>query len=520
MTHPMQPDDGAGSPLDERAPSPYFVESGMGLTVSNDSIELDFSLPPGVRSARFERLYSELELERAVLAVYTRPLFLWRKALVRSHDGRTLYDFAARTGQNVSRLHQALKNRSFHFREGLPVAHNFNGRIRTIYVFPWEERIVDLLLYRLCNRAFHSAISRHAYAYRWRGFGLDECQHRICRRLAKSAPAFVLKRDVADYFPSIDHGILLTALRRWVEPDDYLYELLAERVRFHYRAQDDVATATRGVPFGTASACFLANCFLTPLDRAVGEMPGVRYFRYADDILLIADSGEVAANAAARMDAVIAALKLTSKPSHHQEFQLRGGNDTGSPVATKFRHLGLEFRADGSVGLSRDKGRKIRNLFRYAFRRARRRLTRLPTHEQRAQAAIELANEIVERGVRSVAIIDYYLKHVDDEEQLRQLDRWLAEEVLVAAFHDGHRRGNFRRLSFRQLRRMGLPSLRHRRRLLCHNHLRSRFFVMRTERLIERERRWLSGKPAFSPRLEAAAEAGENAGPVGKGAAC
>src|SRR5207302_669366 len=101
----------------------------------------------------------------------------------------------------------------------------------------------------------------------------------------------------------------------------------------------------------------------------------------------------------------------------------------GGQVA-RFRHLGLEFRSDGSVGLSRDKFRKIRNLFRFAFRRNKSRFRRIVEPEKRAQFAVQIAQDAIQEGVRNVAIIDYYLRHVTDEAQLRRLDRWLAEEVL------------------------------------------------------------------------------------------
>ena len=133
---------------------------------------MDFSLPPGRRKARFRDLYNEVELYRALLRTYTKPLFRWRKALTMSHDGATLYDFARRTPRNAERLHRSLIRARFHFREGLELNYNFNGRHRTIYLFPWEERIVDLLLYRMLVRHFHGAFSPHAYAYRYRGFGV------------------------------------------------------------------------------------------------------------------------------------------------------------------------------------------------------------------------------------------------------------------------------------------------------------------------------------------------------------
>ena len=118
----------------------------------------------------------------------------------------------------------------------------------------------------------------------------------------------------------------------------------------------------------------------------------------------------------------------------------------------------------------------------------------------------------LEHGYRSIAIIDYYLKHVDDEEQLRRLDRWLAEAVLAIAFDNGHKKGNFKKMSFAKLRAMGLPSLRHRRRLLRHGHLESSFFTLRTEKLIEQKRRRLppgygqTRVDRFPPELKAVAQ--------------
>jgi hypothetical protein len=83
--------------------------------------------------------------------------------------------------------------------------------------------------------------------------------------------------------------------------------------------------------------------------------------------------------------------------------------------------------------------------------------------------------------VRNVAIIDYYLKHVNDEDRLRAIDRWLAEEVLSCIF-GGHKKGNFRRISYADLRAMGLPSLVHRRHLILRGEIESPFFVWQIAR--------------------------------------
>jgi hypothetical protein len=203
--------------------------------------------------------------------------------------------------------------------------------------------------------------------------------------------------------------------------------------------------ATQGIAFGTPTACFLANIYLTPLDRKFDALSGLHYFRYADDLLLLAPSRGTIESALACFHAGLMDLQLHSKPSHEQNLFLSRAASTaeGFEPTMRIRHLGLEFLADGSVRLSRDKCRKICNLFRFAFRRKRAKLARIVDLHKRARFVIEVARQVLGQSVRNVAIIDYYLKHVSDEAQLRLLDRWLAEEVLSLSFGGGHKKSYF-----------------------------------------------------------------------------
>lgn len=307
------------------------------------------------RKLRWRGLYGEAELYKTALRLYTKPLFRWRKALAASSDGKNLYDFARRGLQNLEVLHRALRDQGFQFRPGLARHYNFNGRRRTLYIYPWEERLVDLLLYRMLNRRLHGWFSPHSYAYRYRAFGLDPCQKRIARVLGSSqAPLYLVKRDVADFFASIDHELLLSELATLIEPGDYLFDLLRQRVRFAYQDGAGLVTATRGVPFGTAVACLFANIYLTRLDRAMTAREGVCYFRYADDVLLISPHRERALAAAEQLGFILDRLRLRSNPNHQLDvaFAPRPVADPQFSWASKFRHLGLEFRPGGEIGLS------------------------------------------------------------------------------------------------------------------------------------------------------------------------
>jgi hypothetical protein len=444
-----------------------------------------------VNPLRWNNLYSETELCRAAVRIYTKPLFQWRKALSVSTDGKTLYDFAAHGLRGLDSLHRSLERQDFRFRPAVALHHNFNGKQRTLYVSPWEERIVDLMLYRALNRKLHNWFSPNSYAYRDSGFSLDRCQSQIAS-VVRSAPGaiYLVKRDISDYFASVNHDILLSQLSQLIDPDDYLFQLLMQRARFRYQHEDQLHVAEVGIPFGSAIACLFANIYLTGMDRLIENIPGVSYFRYADDILLLAPSRELALTARQNLESSVAELKLKMKASHSQDLALSvalrpqsqsQSNDPAFTPAAEFRHLGLLFRADGTVALSRDKLRKIQNLFRFAFRRGRRRWKKISDPQQKAAALIALAAEAIDKGLRNVAILDYYLKHVDDQEQLRLLDRWLAEEVLASVF-GGHKKGHFRRISFAWLRQMGLPSLVHRQRLIRRGEIESPFFIWQKER--------------------------------------
>ena len=432
----------------------------------------------------WKETYRETELYKAAIRLYTKPLFSWRKALSTSTDGRNLYDFAKKGLKNLDHLHESLSKEKFSFRPGSALHFNFNGKHRTLYIYPWEERLVDLLLYRLLNRRLQNWFSPHSYAYRIGPFGVDVCQTKIGRRLVPGkGPFFILKRDIREYFNSIDHSILLDQISKWVGKDDYLFQLLRERIEFSYVEGEGLQKAVRGIPFGTAIACWFANLHLTEMDHALAAVPGVHYFRYADDLLVAAETREGAKRSEELLDFHLQKLQLQSKESHEKNLffcEKQQPAIEGFVWADRFKHLGLQFRANGVTGLSRDKFRKICNLFRYAFRRKKSRFNKMKDPLLKAKLAIQLAKETLENGVRNVAIIDYYLKHVKDEKQIGMIDRWLAEAVLALSFGGGHQKGNFRKLPFQQLREMGLPSLAHRRRLILHGELESPFFMWKS----------------------------------------
>ncbi|MFA5859883.1 MAG: reverse transcriptase domain-containing protein [Elusimicrobiota bacterium] len=460
----------------------------------------------------WEKVYHETELYKTAVRLYTNPLFNWRKALTVSTDTRTFYDFARNGLRNIDGIHKRLTNHRFVYRPGLAVRHNFNGKQRNIYIYPWEERLADLLLYRILNKYLDKHFYRGSYAYRVKGYGVDRCQRYIAAALQSSKmPVYVIKRDIQEYFASVDHKILFSILENYIPPGDYLWQLVSERVKFKYFNENgEVTTAEKGIPFGTAIACVLANIYLTGFDRKLSAVPNTKYVRYCDDIIVLSNEPAPAYAAAELFDKCLAELNLVSKPKHTKNVLFTHDNRSDGMFvnSTRIRHLGLEFDINKKTRLSRDKFRKICNIFRYAFRRYKKSFFKFKNMDKRLELAIRIVNNTISRGIRNVAIIDYYLKHVNDEGQLKLLDRWLAEEVLALVLNKGHKKGNFRVISYQTLRKHGLPSFLHRRRLILHGHIDAPFFVWKNSCRIKKYSgavAKLSSKKVFSPYPEAAA---------------
>ena len=434
----------------------------------------------------WDAFYSEAALLKSAVRLYTKPLFNQRQLWQTSGSEENFLDFARHGLKNLEQLHRQLQKKKFTYGPALARDFNFNGKHRTLYSHPWHERLVDLLLYRQLCLLGHAKFHTRSYAYRLHGYGVDRCQKAIQRDLKqRCGPVFVIKRDIRDYFNSINHSILLEKLKQFIAPDDYLFELLKSRIRFpFYREGESVQLAIKGVPFGTAVACFLANFYLIELDHLLNSLPGVTCYRYADDFLLLCESHTAADLARSEFNNAISDLALSCKPSHSKDIVLNTENSDSLNFesVTHFRYLGLKYATGGAVSLSIEKSRKIRNLFKFALRREKRRYNRVSNPFKRAQIAVRICRRVLDKGIRGVAIIDYYLRHIDDTIVWKQMDLWLAEECLHWVFRRGHKKHYFKTIPFKQLRAMGLPSLLHRQRLIHHGHIESSFFIWQSTR--------------------------------------
>ncbi|MBK8046271.1 MAG: RNA-directed DNA polymerase [Anaerolineales bacterium] len=129
--------------------------------------------------------------------------------------------------------------------------------------------------------------------------------HRAVDRLQQFARRhrYVLRMDIVQHFPSLDHAVLRNAIARVVRDTDVLALIdlilesgagvLADEYDMVYFPGDDLFSIyrPRGLPIGNLTSQFWSNVYMDALDRFVVNDLGCRsYLRYVDDFALFSES--------------------------------------------------------------------------------------------------------------------------------------------------------------------------------------------------------------------------------------
>lgn len=220
--------------------------------------------------------------------------------------------------------------RSKVYRPG-PYCHFFihEPKRRKISAAPFRDRVVHHALCNLIEPVFDARFIEHSYANR-----IGKGTHRAVTRLQDLGRRYryVLRADVVQHFPSLDHAILSEKLARVIRDEDvrWLAEVilasgvgvLAKEYRMRYFTGDDLLAGCRprGLPIGNLTSQFWSNVYLSDFDWFVQRELGCgAYLRYVDDFALFSDSK---ATLYAWKDAVIARLAQERLTIHEAATQV------------------------------------------------------------------------------------------------------------------------------------------------------------------------------------------------------
>lgn len=168
---------------------------------------------------------------------------------------------------------------------------------RIISAAPYRDRVVHHALCNVVMPILDRCLIDDTYANRL-GYGT----HRALRRFIHftRTSRYVLKCDIRKYFPSIDHEILKTLIRRKLKCFKTLWLIDTiidasnpqESIVVHFPG-DDLLTPLerrRGLPIGNLTSQHFSNYYLAGFDHFIKEQLHIRkYLRYMDDFALFSD---------------------------------------------------------------------------------------------------------------------------------------------------------------------------------------------------------------------------------------
>jgi RNA-directed DNA polymerase len=151
------------------------------------------------------------------------------------------------------------------------------GKLRTIAKLPYfPDRIIHHCIMNVLEPIWMRLFIRDTYSS-MKGRGIHDGLRRMHGFLKDEAGTkYCLKLDVQKYYPSVDHDILKSILRRKIKCPDTLWIL------------DEIIDSAPGLPIGNYLSQYLANLYLTYFDHWMKEQNRAKYYaRYCDDIVIL-----------------------------------------------------------------------------------------------------------------------------------------------------------------------------------------------------------------------------------------
>jgi hypothetical protein len=423
-------------------------------------------------------LRNTLDFKTVALFLANKVAFNRDKAV--SAWDQTYWDFARGLDKHLSYIENHLEH--YKFKPAILVEKKVKFKVRKLYISDWRDKLVEMWLNRALNLNLSGYFLDCSYAYRTDGGSVISCQ--MNAQSAVPQHQYFLKRDIKDFYYTIDQDLMLEYLSKIVPTSDPLFSLIAQRIKFKYYGPDrQVCLSQLGLPFGSPLACVLANIYLHDVDVELSRM-GVEYFRYADDFLVCGSDPDVVKAAAQRLDQLIddRRLKFGAKKSVNASFIPHPDFIT----VNRLSYLGIEYWNNGVMRLPIEKRRKLINIVKsvivsqkYALKRIRQ------PHARARYLSAEITRQLKSR-IRNAAIVDYFLANVNDEDQLESMDRQISELIIAACTGKKFRLRHYKLIPYALLRRSGLMSLLHRSRLLRSREIKLDFLSLFNRMSIEK----------------------------------
>lgn len=207
--------------------------------------------------------------------------------------------------ENIQALRDMLLNKTY-TTSPYEVFKIYEPKERDVYRLPYyPDRITHHAIMNVLEPVFVGTFTADTYSC-IKGRGIHAAARSVRKALKDvNGTQYCLKLDIKKFYPSIDHHILKTLLRRKIKDNDLLWLL------------DGIIDSAPGVPIGNYLSQYFANFYLTYFDHWLKEEKQLRYYyRYADDIVILAGEKAMLHQTLADIRAYLETLKLSIKSNY------------------------------------------------------------------------------------------------------------------------------------------------------------------------------------------------------------
>lgn len=277
---------------------------------------------------RYKNIYSQIiEFENILTAAKKAQVGKRFKENVLAFNDNLESELIKLQEELVNKNYQPGNYKTFYIKE---------PKTRMISAAPYRDRVVHHALCNIILPLIEPTFIADSYANRV-GFGTHRALHRFTE-FARSN-RYILQCDIQKYFPTIDHEILKSLLRRKIKCHDTLWLIDTiidnsneQLLVIEHFAGDSLLTPVerrRGLPVGNLTSQFFANVYLNGFDHFVKEELHVKkYLRYVDDFSLFSDDWQFLSEARLAIEEYLAKnLRLRIHPIKSQLFETRIGTN-------------------------------------------------------------------------------------------------------------------------------------------------------------------------------------------------
>lgn len=245
-------------------------------------------------------------------------------------DRQTVAMFSARAQHYLEQLQAELRGDTWVPRATMRIRLR-DDPDRPICVAAVRDRVVQRALTEVLGPMFNRRFADTSFAYR-SGWSIERARRRIDEvvRAPRFSDGVFVRMDIRKFFDTIDRHRLtrmLTEAGVCARTSDLITRIMAAGV-----LDDGWRDTGRGVPQGGALSPLLSNVYLHRLDVYADALQ-VEWFRYADDILMIAPDAERVVEATHRLRDEMARMGLDS----NDDKQVYG------PLSVGFDFVGIRF---------------------------------------------------------------------------------------------------------------------------------------------------------------------------------